>query len=132
MAGAWQGQYKYLLGFLIVLVSGMAAGVLGKLSGWRHLSTCSVFWPFFYGLGNWLRNYSVSLPFEIPHYTYRRHTLATIDRVSMLSLTTLFCLFFIMAVRRNGLMIVSWRQGYGIHTSLRSHKTPLSFSAECS
>lgn len=94
MAGAWQGQYKYLLGFLIVLVSGMAAGLLGKLSGWRHLSTCSVFWPFFCGLGNWLRNYSVFLPFEIPHYTYRRHTLATIDRVSMLSLTTLFCLFY--------------------------------------
>lgn len=46
MAGVWQGRYKYLLGFLIVLVSGTAGGLLGKLSDWRHLSTFSVFWLF--------------------------------------------------------------------------------------
>lgn len=46
MAGVWQGQYKYLLGFLIVLVSGSVASLLGKLSDWHHLSTSSVFWPF--------------------------------------------------------------------------------------
>lgn len=34
----------------------------------------------FYCLGNWLRNYSVYLPFEIPQCTYRRHALAAIDR----------------------------------------------------
>lgn len=47
MAGVWQGRYKYLLGFLIVLASGTAAGLLGKLSDWHHLSASSIFWPFF-------------------------------------------------------------------------------------
>lgn len=46
MAGVWQARYKYLLGFLIVLVSGTVARLLGKLSGWHHLSASSVSWPF--------------------------------------------------------------------------------------
>lgn len=80
MAGVWQAWYKYLLGFLIVLVSGTAGRFAGKIERLASFINLFCLLALFYCLGNWFRNYSVYLPFEIPRCTYGRHLLAITDR----------------------------------------------------